>query len=232
MIKLSDAQLVVLSAACQRPGRNVLPLPERMKGGAAQKIVSSLLAKALIEEAPAAAGEPVWREGADHSRTTLRATDAAFQALGIEPEDGAGETAGETSEPGMLAVADRQANTPAEGDEAKAAPTAHERADTPTQAATGGDGAEAGASEPTPDEAAPTSAPRLVRKSRADTKQAQLVAMLQRPEGASLDEIVAATSWQPHTVRGAIAGALKKKLGLTVTSEKVEGRGRVYRVAG
>jgi len=56
--------------------------------------------------------------------------------------------------------------------------------------------------------------------------------MLQSPEGASLDEIVTATGWQAHTVRGAIAGALKKKLGLTITSEKVEGRGRVYRLCG
>ena len=45
-----------------------------------------------------------------------------------------------------------------------------------------------------------------------------------------IDEIVEAFDWQPHTVRGAIAGALKKKLGLDVTSEKVEGRGRVYRI--
>jgi hypothetical protein len=52
--------------------------------------------------------------------------------------------------------------------------------------------------------------------------------MLQQPDGASLDEIVAATGWQAHTVRGAIAGAMKKKLGLAVTSDKVEGRGRVY----
>jgi hypothetical protein len=53
--------------------------------------------------------------------------------------------------------------------------------------------------------------------------------MLERPEGATIEQIVAATGWQPHTVRGAFAGALKKRLGLTVTSEKVEGRGRVYR---
>ena len=57
------------------------------------------------------------------------------------------------------------------------------------------------------------------------------MAVLQKPDGASLAEIVAATGWQAHTVRGAIAGALKKKLGLTVASEKVEGRGRVYRLA-
>jgi len=62
MTKLSDAQLVVLSAACQRPGRNVLPLPERIKGGAAQKVVASLLGKQLIEEVAAERDEPVWRE--------------------------------------------------------------------------------------------------------------------------------------------------------------------------
>ena len=54
--------------------------------------------------------------------------------------------------------------------------------------------------------------------------------MLRRKEGATIAQIVEATGWQPHTVRGAFAGALKKKLGLTVTSEKVEGT-RVYRLA-
>jgi stage V sporulation protein SpoVS len=54
--------------------------------------------------------------------------------------------------------------------------------------------------------------------------------MLKRPDGATIDEIVKKFDWQPHTVRGAIAGALKKKLGLDVQSEKVEGRGRVYRI--
>ena len=67
---------------------------------------------------------------------------------------------------------------------------------------------------------------------RADSKQSKLIAMLKAPKGASIDEIVKAFGWQPHTVRGAIAGALKKKLGLDVTSEKIEGRGRVYRIAG
>jgi hypothetical protein len=55
--------------------------------------------------------------------------------------------------------------------------------------------------------------------------------MLKRPEGATIEQIVAATGWQPHTVRGAFAGALKKRLGITVNSEKVDGRGRVYRIA-
>ncbi|MEM6676268.1 MAG: DUF3489 domain-containing protein [Pseudomonadota bacterium] len=66
------------------------------------------------------------------------------------------------------------------------------------------------------------------RTPRTGTKQAKLIEMLRAKGGATIDEIVAETGWQPHTVRGAFAGALKKKLGLEVTSEKVEGRGRVY----
>ena len=54
--------------------------------------------------------------------------------------------------------------------------------------------------------------------------------MLRRAKGATIDEIAAALEWQRHTVRGAIAGALKKKLGLQVTSERDERRGRIYRI--
>jgi hypothetical protein len=53
--------------------------------------------------------------------------------------------------------------------------------------------------------------------------------MLRRAEGATIAEIVEATGWASHTTRGFFAGALKKKLGLTITSEKDEKRGRVYR---
>mgnify|MGYP003652217760 CR=1 FL=1 len=69
-----------------------------------------------------------------------------------------------------------------------------------------------------------------VRTPREGTKQATLIAMLRAPDGATIEEITAATNWQSHTVRGAMSGALKKKLGLEVTSEKIEGRGRVYRL--
>jgi len=61
-------------------------------------------------------------------------------------------------------------------------------------------------------------------------KQAMLIEMLKRPEGATIQQVVDATGWLPHTVRGTIAGAIKKKLGLNVVSEKVEGFGRVYRI--
>jgi len=66
---------------------------------------------------------------------------------------------------------------------------------------------------------------------RKGTKQAQLIAMLRAEGGATIDEIVAATNWARHTSRGVISGVLKKKLGLIITSEKVDGRGRAYRIA-
>ncbi|MGE0424945.1 MAG: DUF3489 domain-containing protein [Reyranellaceae bacterium] len=171
MTKLSDSQLVILSAACQRADRLALPLPDRLKGGAAQKVVASLMAKKLIEEVDAKRGEPVWRETGDGHGVTLVATDAAFAAIGIDPDE-----APKTSR----------------------------------------------AAQPRRAPAAP--------RTRADTKQAHLIAMLQRPEGATVAEIADALGWQHHTVRGAIAGALKKKLGLEVESEKIDERGRVYRI--
>lgn len=63
---------------------------------------------------------------------------------------------------------------------------------------------------------------------RAGTKQATLIQMLRCPEGATIEEIMEATGWLAHTARGALSGALKKKLGLEVSSRKDETRGRVY----
>jgi hypothetical protein len=62
------------------------------------------------------------------------------------------------------------------------------------------------------------------------SKQAEVMAMLRRPEGATVDEVASAMGWQRHTVRGLFSGTLKKKLGLTVASAQEE-RGRVYRIA-
>ena len=78
---------------------------------------------------------------------------------------------------------------------------------------------------PTVLEAAPKA-----RTPREGTKQARLIDMLRAPDGATVDEIASALDWRSHTVRGALAGALKKKLGLEVISEKVDNRGRVYKI--
>jgi hypothetical protein len=63
------------------------------------------------------------------------------------------------------------------------------------------------------------------------TKLVQLEALLRRPEGATLDQISALIGWQAHSVRGAMSGTLKKKQGLTITSDKAEDGHRVYRIA-
>lgn len=77
--------------------------------------------------------------------------------------------------------------------------------------------------------AAKAAAPRSPTQ-RPGTKQVQIIALLKRPEGATIAEIVAATSWQAHSARGLISGVLKKKLGLVVGVIKEDGRGAVYRI--
>ena len=77
---------------------------------------------------------------------------------------------------------------------------------------------------------------------RAGTKQAQMIELLKRPEGATVEQIATATGWQHHTIRGAISGALKKKLGLNVEATRTrevgpnktgaKGSSTVYRIVG
>ena len=77
---------------------------------------------------------------------------------------------------------------------------------------------------------------------RTGTKQAQMIELLKRPQGATVEQIAAATGWQHHTIPGAISGALKKKLGLTVEATRTrevgpnktgaKGSATVYRTTG
>jgi len=83
---------------------------------------------------------------------------------------------------------------------------------------------------PEGDVGAAEATPATPRRIRENTKQATLIAMLRRPEGATIAQMASALEWQSHTVRGALAGAIKKKLGLTLVSEKEPGADRVYRV--
>ncbi len=190
-MKLTDIQMVVLSAAAGREDGSIHPMPKTLKGGAVAKVTGALLRRGLIAEAPR-------RTGAAIGETNFAITAEGALAINVEPAE-----CPHLADTGAQAAGGGQETAPAADIPPKA-----------KKAATGRDTAKGPV------------------KQRTDTKQALVVEMLRRPEGATVDQIMEATGWQRHTVRGAFAGALKKKLGLTVNSEKVEDRGRVYRVAG
>ena len=83
---------------------------------------------------------------------------------------------------------------------------------------------------PTGASGAPTEPTPKAHAQRKGTKQSALIAMLRAPEGATMEAIIVATGWQAHSARGAMSGALKKRLGLNVISETEDQRGRVYRI--
>ncbi len=189
MNKLSDTQLVLLSAAAQRDDRNMLPLPGHLRGGAAKKVIGALLRRGLIAETVTdeiiradPALNRVWRNDEEGRAILLHITDAGLDALGIE--------------------ADRPPQSPDEADVSAA-----------------------GGNHPDPSPDAP-----VCRAPRAGTKLATLVDMLRAEGGATCDELAKATGWQRHTVRGSLAGAVRKRLGLNVTAREVDGRGRVYSI--
>ena len=203
-MKLTDTQLIVLNKAAQRSTMLALPLPPNLKGGAANKVVIPLIQKGLLEEidADTRTGETIWRETRAGQGVTLTITEAGLAAIGIGPESD------KKSKP---AASQTPVKAPKAATGAKQAKPAKIAAPAKKPART----APAGATAPTP---------------REGTKQATMIAMLQRKNGATIVEIIEAIGWQQHTVRGAFAGALKKKLGLYIVSEKDEKRGRVYRI--
>jgi predicted ArsR family transcriptional regulator len=193
MPKLTDTQLVILSAAAKRQDRAVLPLPRSLKvnKAAATTVLKSLLKKGLVAERPAAADEPHRRETRDGGRRALVITDTGLQAIGVGVDEKISKESPST----------------------KPRPKQRRRR-----------------AEPKPSGAKPNrrTSPAAVRPG---TKQALLIDLLKRKRGATIDEAVEAVGWQPHSVRGAISGALKKKLGLAVTSEKPGDGPRRYRIA-
>jgi hypothetical protein len=86
--------------------------------------------------------------------------------------------------------------------------------------------------KPTEKKAATTKAGKRPARTKGGSKLGQLEAMLRRPDGATLAQLSKALDWQPHSIRGAMSGSLKKKQGLLVTATKEEGADRTYRIAG
>jgi hypothetical protein len=215
MTRLSDTQLVILSAAAQRADLSVLPLPDSLtlKGGALNKVMDSLRNRGLIRVT-----------GGDGGPERVIITSEGMAAIGVEADDD-----------GALAPADT-APTSAEPDSAADAPAPASEADGAQKRAKTKAAKTAPATRKTKAKAASAAKP----APRAGTKQAQMIELLKRPEGATVEQIAAATGWQHHTIRGAISGALKKKLGLTVEATRTrevgpnktgaKGSSTVYRI--
>ena len=201
--KLTDTQRVILAAAAARDSGLVLPLPTSLGNnrGTHGIILKSLIERKLLTERPAQPGETVWRETDDLARITLSITAAGLAAIGIAAVT---ETGSPPSDLDVTAeLAGRSSGDVVEAAAAKLQVAFATAADSASGAVTG---------------------------PRAGSKLAVLIELLRRPAGATIPDMMEATGWQAHSVRGAISGALKKKLGLEVPSGPATDRGRVYRV--
>ena len=194
-MKLTDTQLMLLSAASQREDHGI-ELGPNLKGGAAQKLVRKLLTESLIEEVRTVGSLPVWRRDDDNQSLALRITKRGLAAIQVD-EGGAHP---EADEHGDTEQGDNLA--PNKPSQRTAARRKRSRDKAVQQSAT---------------------------PSRRDSKQARVIEMLHRRQGTTVADIMKATGWQPHSVRGFFTSVVRNKLGLTLVSEK-NGGDRVYRI--
>jgi hypothetical protein len=201
---LTSAQLLVLSGAVRRSDGGVV-LPERLKGKAAEKVVQALLGRGLVRKVPAKAGLPIWRRDEETGRALALVLSKRGRAAVLTEDPGSQRTAiEETRSHPIGAVSQREATV---GIAAKPLPYATEAR--PQQDSTA-EGARAG---DRPKNLAP----------RPGSKLDAITALLGRDTGASVDEIMAATGWLPHTTRAALTGLRKR--GFAITRERTDDGG-------
>jgi hypothetical protein len=190
MAKLTDTQLIVLSAAAARED-GIAVVAAKMNRAAASKIGSSLVTRKLMREVRAKPGMPVWRQGEDGRPISLIITRAGRDAIGVD-EDARAEAQSPSNEP--------LRETEAPADEKRSRDASGEK-----------ESIDGGATSP-----------------RAGTKQALVIAMLCAKGGATLDALVDATGWLPHTTRAALTGLRKR--GFAIERTREEGSDSIYRI--
>ena len=213
--KLTDVHRVILATAAGRKGDQVLPLAATLgfKTGDESVVLMGMLARGLLAERPALDDEPVWRQDEDNIKIALMASPVGLAAIGIEPESSVPPEYG--IRPAAKAKTAAKARVPAAS---KAAKTASAKT-APVKASA------------KPSEAAQPKRPASAKPaSILATKGDKIVALLRRKQGATISDPMEATNWQAHSVRGFLAGTVKKKLGLSLISQKDKAGERRYRL--
>ena len=193
-VKLTDTQLVMLSAAAQREDR-CLVAPARLKGAALQKLARKLISAGLAKEIKAKSDNPIWRRDEESGASyALKLTAAGAKAIGID-----------------------------EGVESENAPNEVGALENQKKTTISSKGKASDALEPIEPVAAGPSAP------RGGSKLAQVIKLLQRDYGATIDELMAATGWLAHTTRAALTGLRKRGFVVAIDRSDNE-RGSFYRI--
>ena len=204
-MKLSDTQLLILSSASQRTNHAAL-LPANLKGSAAKKVVDRLLKEKLLQELRAKDNMPVWRRGDDNRPYSLQITKAGLGAIEVdEVAEAPAATSLESVAALLPAAVSRQAKS-------SGRPSLVKRSGKKKTAAVSAKATQA-----------------LPHRAKPNSKQDKILTLLQGPKGATLDALVKETQWQKHSVRGFLAGTVRKKLKLPLLSEKIDGI-RTYRI--
>jgi hypothetical protein len=236
MAKLTDTQRTILTTAAKRSDGSIYPFPERIKGGVATRVVHALLKAGLIAEGPAV-------EGATTRQVPFTISDAGRAAIDAEAQKPEAPVPAELRKFTVAQIAAAISHVSGEAVTPKTFSYKNQALDRLAvlmrehKLETGQIYAAAGIEALTPDGkglsglgARPaTKSPKPAVK-KPKTKLQIVIELLSRDGGATITQIMKATSWQKHTVRGAISGAIRKKLGLNVISTKLE-RGELrYRI--
>ena len=189
MTKLTDMQLVLLSAAANCKD-GILPINDRLKGGAAKAVAQKLLALGLAEEQAAPPSSRGWRVTAEGQQIVLVITSGGLAALGVEAGDGLDRVPDCT--PACALTGALAASTSRYGDH----PSPPINASNSNQA------------------------PCPLKKVRSGTKKAKVIGLLGRADGASIDDIRALTGWLAHTTRAALTGFRKDGMVIELVRRK------------